>query len=234
MHTETDPTRRPDQNAPGEPVDTSDMATIHSFYRRELRLASGVVRAVAADDVRRARVVAEHLDFVSRSLHHHHLVEDELLWPLLSERVPEQLLPLVRLMEHQHARVDTLLASVSERAEAWRRSADAAGRDALADLLDALYAAVSEHLDAEEERLLPLAARSLTPQEWRTLGQEGKARTRRSELTLSLGMFQYEGDPVVLDRMLAGVPAGVRWLLPRLARRAFRRHATRVHGTPTP
>ena len=47
-------------------------------------------------------------------------------------------------------------------------------------------------------------------------------------------MFQYEGDPAVLARMLADAPAPVRWLVPRLARRAFRRHALQIHGTATP
>ena len=48
---------------------------------------------------------------------------------------------------------------------------------------------------------------------------------------LVLGMIQYEGDPAVVAQMLAEAPAPVRWIVPRLARRAFRRHALVIHGT---
>ena len=52
--------------------------------------------------------------------------------------------------------------------------------------------------------------------------------------SLVFGMIQYEGDPKVVVQMLADAPAPVRWLVPRLSRRAFRRHARRLHGTATP
>ncbi len=216
------------------PIDTSVMATIHSFFRREVRLAGGVVRRVADGDVRRAAVVAEHLDFVERTLHEHHTGEDELLWPLLLDRVPEELAPIVRLMEAQHEKVDALLTAIGELRPRWAARAAAGDRDRLADLFDELYVHLAEHLDAEEERLLPIAARAVTQAEWDELGERGRTRTRRSELSLALGMFQYEGDPAVIAQMLAEAPAPVRWIVPRLSRRAFRRHAVRIHGTPTP
>jgi hypothetical protein len=51
---------------------------------------------------------------------------------------------------------------------------------------------------------------------------------------VTFGMIQHEADPVVVARMISGAPPPVRWLLPRLARRAFRRYALRIHGTATP
>jgi hypothetical protein len=38
-------------------------------------------------------------------------------------------------------------------------------------------------------------------------------------------MIQAEGDPEVVAGLLAGAPAPVRWALPRLAHRAYRRRA---------
>src|SRR5688572_12682127 len=89
-------------------LDTSVMSTLHTMFRREFRLAGGVVRGVASGDLARARVVADHIDYLSRSLHHHHTIEDDLMWPKLLERVPEELAPIVHLMESQHERVDVL------------------------------------------------------------------------------------------------------------------------------
>jgi len=216
------------------PIDTSEMATIHTFFRREFRLAGGVVRGVAEGDVRRAHEVSGHLEYVGRCLHHHHTAEDELAWPILLERVPDELAPIVILMESQHERVDALLDDVTDLRGRWEVSADIATRDRLADILDTLYAHLAEHLDAEEERMLPIASRTLTHEEWHAIGERARRQTPRSELLLTFGMFQHDGDPEVLARMLAKAPSPARRLVPRLARRAFRRHALRIHGTATP
>ena len=95
-------------------VDTSVMPTIHSFLRRETRLAGGVVRRTAPGDVRRAAVVDDHLEFLMTSLHHHHTVEDDHLWPLLLQKVPDELAPIVHLMESQHAGVDAAITGIAE------------------------------------------------------------------------------------------------------------------------
>jgi len=216
------------------PTDTSAMPTVHTFFRREFRLAGGVLRGVPTGDLRRARVVAGHLDFLARSLYEHHTTEDELLWPKLLDRIPGELAPIVRLMESQHEQVDALLAEIGDRLPHWATTADAAGRDRLADLFERLHTHLAEHLDAEEQRLLPIAAQAVTQEEWDELGERGRSHTRRSEMSLTLGMFAYEGDPAVIAHMLAEAPVPVRWLVPRLARRAFRRHALAVHGTATP
>ena len=65
----------------------AEMRTIHSAFRRELGLAPGLLRSVEHGDRIRAGIVAVHLDFVDRFLHHHHTVEDDLLWPKLLHRV---------------------------------------------------------------------------------------------------------------------------------------------------
>lgn len=221
--------------APAVPLDTRVMGVIHSVYRREFRLAGEVVRGVAEGDTARAAVVGDHLQLIHDHLHHHHSAEDELCWPLLLQRVPEELAPLVHLMESQHARVDTLLSEISALLPAWRESAGAGRRDRLAELHDELYRHLCEHMDAEEERLLPIVARALTQAEWDAVGEAAKSGTPKRQLMLSLGMIVYDGDAEVVDTvLLAGAPAPVRWLLPRLAARAYRRHARSVYGTPTP
>ena len=216
------------------PTDTRVMGVIHSIYRRELRLAGETVRGVAEGDVARAAVVADHLQLVHDNLHHHHTAEDDLLWPLLLQRVPEELAPLVHLMEQQHAKVEELLAAIGTRLPQWRARGEAGDRDELADLHDQLYLHLVEHMDAEEERLLPIASRNVTQEEWEAMGAAARAGTPRSQSLLVLGMIVYDGDPEIVAHMLSAAPAPVRWLLPRLARRAYARHARAVYGTPTP
>ena len=219
---------------PAELVDTRTMVCIHVFLRREFRLAGGVIRAVGEHDVRRARVVADHLQFISDFLHHHHTTEDKLLWPKLLERVPEELAPIVHLMESQHERVDALIQEIGRVLPQWRAQASAADRDQLATLFDELYGGLREHLDAEEQQLLPIVARTISHAEWQELGEAGAKGTPKSKMPLVLGMFQYEGDPDVVDEILSEAPRPVRGIVARMARRAFRKHAIAVNGTPTP
>jgi hemerythrin-like domain-containing protein len=219
---------------PSETIDTRAMVCIHTFLRREFRLAPGVVRAVVARDTDRSRIVSDHLEFLTRVLHHHHSGEDRLLWPKLLERVPEELAPIVLLMEAQHERVGALLQEIERVRAPWRSTALKPETDELARLLDELYVSLCEHLDAEEERLLPIAARTVTAAEWQELGDEGVKALRKSELPLVLGMVQYEGEPDVVADIVKQTPRLIRLLVPRLSRRAFRKHALAVHGTATP
>jgi hemerythrin-like domain-containing protein len=215
-------------------LDTREMQVVHSLFRRELRLAGSLVRRVHPGDVGRARTVADHLDLVGRLLHEHHTLEDELLWPRLLERVPVELAPIVHLMESQHQEVDAALRRIATVLPRWRDHAAAVDRDELAGLYEDLYLPLVEHLDAEEERLLPLVARSITEVEWHELGDRARREGRRREAMLVFGMLQHDGDPAVVRGMLASAPPPVRALVPRLARRSFRRHSVRVHGTATP
>ena len=215
-------------------LDTREMLVVHSLFRRELRLAGGLVRRVPPGDTRRAALVAAHLELVESVLHHHHTSEDELLWPLLLERVAVELAPVVTLMEAQHEQVDELLRRIAELRAAWSQDPTTEGGEELAALYDRLYAGLAEHLDAEENRVLPLVARCITESEWAALGEAGRTGVSRKHMALVFGMLMHEGDPEVIGMMLAPAPLPVRTLVPRMGRRAFRKHALAIHGTATP
>jgi hypothetical protein len=215
-------------------LDTREMLVVHSLFRRELRLAGGLVRRVPAGDVRRAAVVATHLELVEQVLHHHHTSEDELLWPKLLDRVGDELAPVVELMEAQHEQVDELLRRIAVDRPAWAAEPTTARGEELAVLYDRLYEGLAEHLEAEENRVLPLVARCITEAEWAELGEAGRGGIPRKHMALVFGMLMHDGDPEVVATMLAPAPLPVRVLVPRLGRRAFRKHAVAVHGTATP
>jgi hemerythrin-like domain-containing protein len=207
------------------------VVVVHTAFRRELRLAGPAVRRVRSGDTHGSQVVAGHLHLVLQMLEHHHTLEDELVWPRLRERTPGH--PVVDRMEDQHAVLAARLEEVTDRLAAWRRSATAHDRDRLADALDELHHALTEHLDDEERHLLPIAVAHLEPAEWEEIGRRAEAAHDRDR-ALVFGILQYEGDPVVVASMLRSAPLPARLLVPVLARRAFRRRATAVHGTPTP
>ena len=212
----------------------AEMRTIHTAFRRELRLAPDLVGAVPPGDRLRAGVVACHLDLLDRFLHHHHTVEDDLLWPKLLERVPREIAPLVGLMEAQHAVVAVLLARADTLRTEWRAAADPLRGMQLAAVYRRLHDALVEHLDAEEQQVMPLVEACVTQREWAAIGRAAQRGTPVKDAPRMLGMLAYDGDPEVVEHLLGAVPAPLRRTVLRLGRRAYAKHALRVHGTATP
>ncbi|MCW2779573.1 MAG: hemerythrin protein [Marmoricola sp.] len=215
-------------------TDVRMMCVAHTSFRRELKLAVPAVRAVRPGDIPRANEIADHVVLWLGLVHHHHSIEDELLWDRLTERVPDELAPLVQLMEEQHASVDQLMGSCPDLLTTWRSTAAAADGSKLADHLAELVAALCEHLDAEETRVLPLMAQHIRPEEWEQFAERGMESIPKGMLLTGFGMMLYEGDREVLAIEIAKLPAPLRPVLPVLGRRAFRKYARRVHGTATP
>lgn len=215
-------------------TDVRMMTVAHSNFRRELKLSVPAVRAVVPGDNRRVDEIAEHVEMWLDFVHHHHSIEDELLWDKLTERLAEELEPLVQLMESQHENVATLLDGCPALVANWRASASAADGSRLADHLTELVAALCEHLDAEETHVLPLMARHIRQTEWDEFTERGMESIPKKLVLTGFGMMLYEGDREALALEIAKFPAPLRPLLPILARRAFRKYALRIHGTTTP
>jgi len=215
-------------------VDTRDMIEVHRAVRREFGLMPAMVRATAAGDTVRAKTVAGHIDLMSRLLAIHHGEEDRQLWPKLLQRVPDQLSPVVALMETQHEQIHQASEAAAALLPPWTATAAPRAGVRLAGVLDQLCTVLNEHLSAEEQHILPLAARHLTEQEWEHLGADGFAQVPKKELPLVFGMLMYEGDPEVTGSMLAHAPALARLVMPVLGPRAYTRYARRVHLTATP
>jgi hemerythrin-like domain-containing protein len=215
-------------------VDTRDMLAIHSCFRREYGLAPELVRSVRPGDVERARVVADHLRLTGDFLHHHHTGEDKLLWPRLRDRVAAEMAPTVELMERQHEGIHAATEQIDAALARWREGAAETDRDQLADALEVLHARLTEHLAAEEQNLLPLAAANLTPGEWAQLGEEGMAGLPKKELPMVFGSIMYDADPATIKGMLAHAPLVPRLMLPFLAPRAYAKYARRVYGGTMP
>jgi hemerythrin-like domain-containing protein len=215
-----------------EMTDTRDMVVVHTALLRELRLAPRLVDRATKGDARSVTRVAEHLNFLLDLLAHHHEGEDRLLWPTLRARVPDALAGVIARMEGQHADVDELNQAVRRALGLWR--SDPGSGTELAALLRRLHAVVEEHLNAEEQEVLPLAALHLTDAEWREIGEAGVASIAKAKLPMVFGMLMYEGDPAVLRTMLASAPAVPRTVVPRIAPWVYARYARRIHGTSRP
>jgi hypothetical protein len=208
-----------------EPIDVRDMAIVHRTFRNAYDESARLVRAAPTPSPARVTFLADHIDFAIAMLHVHHEGEDELLYPKLIERVPDQA-PMTEEVEHEHQLIKTALDAASAACAAWRQRPSAETGEALAAALDQLNVVTQRHLDDEEQKVVPLAAVTLTQQEWDALGKHGVAQIPRNKRGIAFGMIL---DPLGEDDrgyMMRVLPAPVRMLSPFLIERPWNKYAS--------
>jgi hemerythrin superfamily protein len=231
--------RKPDMggnplNSGGVLTDTGDMQIPHSIFRGEFRRAPGMVRNVTAGDERRTVVVTGHLQFLLEALTDHHMAEDELLWPRLQERVPADVEQVIGAMERQHAQIHQVSETLNGQVVSWAADPSSARRDAVAVTCDSAIVLLEEHLGAEEQQILPVAARAISQSEWDEIGERAMGALPKDKRMLVLGTIRYWAPPERSAAIASDIPRPVRPFVTALADRAFRKEAVSVHGTATP
>jgi hypothetical protein len=208
----------------GQPIDVRDMAIVHRTFRNVYEESARLVRAAPAPSPGRVTFLADHIDFALAALHHHHEGEDELLYPKLIERVPEQA-PMTEQVEHEHLTIKTALEAASAACAAWRARPSAETGEALAAALDHLNSVVEPHLDDEEQKVVPLAAVTFTQQEWDEMGKQGVAWIPRNKRGIAFGMILEPLGEADRAFMMRALPAPVRMLYPVLIERPWKKYA---------
>ncbi|MER5465425.1 hemerythrin domain-containing protein [Streptomyces sp. NPDC002668] len=216
-------------DATGTCPHTHEMVVIHRGLRRESRLLAELIAAVAPGDTARARVLADYFRDYRLGLHNHHHGEDEHLWPPLLARVDLEADVVLR-MEAQHEKVAATLARAEAAVPAWERAAGETERDVLVAALVEHRAVLVEHLDDEEESLLPLAERHLSAREWNALGDHFMASTPKPKLLFFLGMVLEEADRSERSMILGPLPFAARLLWYAVGRPQYARKIRRIRG----
>jgi hemerythrin-like domain-containing protein len=206
------------------PIEVRDMAIIHRLFRQAYDEAARLVRAAPTPSPGRVTFLADHIDLILGGLHSHHQDEDELLYPKLIERAPDQA-PMTEQVEHEHQVIATALDAASAACATWRQHPSADTGEALAGALDRLNEVVQPHLDDEEQKVVPLAAVTLTQQEWDALGKHAVAQMPRNKRPIAFGMILEplnEADRAFMKNIL---PSPVRLLYPLLIDRPWKKYA---------
>ena len=214
-----------------DPIDVRDMAIVHQTFRRVYDESARLVRANPTPSAGRVTFLADHIDFGVGMLHHHHESEDELLYPVLIAKVPEQAAH-TEDVEHEHQVVAGAIDAVSAACAAWRAAASTETGEALAASLDSLNAQLQPHLDDEERDIVPLAAVTLTQDEWEAVGEHSRAQIPRDKMAIAFGMLLEPLDEADRAHMKSMLPAPVRLLYPLLIQRPWTKYAeTLRNGT---
>lgn len=194
----------------------------------------GVIRGVTAGDNERTEIIADHIDLITASLHLHHGIEDAQVWPALLQCDSDDVTHIVESMQSQHARIEELAAHVDAALAAWRSTATAGTRDALADAVDRFVSLLREHMRLEEQQVVPLMEKYITAEEWGRMLQAEAGDTDPDSLVLDFGMMMYEGDADLIEGAVASMPPEVQPVIRDMGRRAYATHAELVYGTATP
>jgi hemerythrin-like domain-containing protein len=214
--------------APEKP-DTRDMVVVHRVFRREFRQAADLILQAPAGDLRRAARIADHLELVIGLLHHHHRSEDEYLWPMLLERAGVRA-DLVHRMERQHEQMAGHLANVETLLARWRRTGAASVAGELSSTLRQLRNSLVEHLDEEEQQILPIAQECMTVAEWEKLGEIAAAKAPARQRFTVFGLLLEETSRAETEKFMMMLPAVARFAWQFGARHRYARYIDRVRG----
>jgi len=200
------------------PADTTDMAAVHKVFRESLASAPQFIASAAGDDTRRemiANYYANLIDF----LRVHHDGEEELVFPVLSERAPEQRSILDKAAA-DHQAVVGLMATVDDHIEIWQVKGDD-GVQGIVDSLAALQATLIPHLDEEEAEVVPLAAAHMNAAEWGQLPSHAMGHFQGDKIWLIMGLIRENFTQQQRDMMLAHMPPPAREMWETVGERSF-------------
>jgi hemerythrin-like domain-containing protein len=193
--------------APTRP-DTSDMIAVHQVFRRALAAAPRIIGGASRHEPAHVANVDSYYANVLAFLHVHHEGEDALLWPKLLSRCPAAA-PRVQAIADQHETVTTLVAQAETRLEAWAVEPSADNGAQLIGALALLDNELTQHLDQEEEFVLPLAAEYLTVEEWAELPAHGMRNFSGDKVWVLLGLLFEAMPPGQPEVTLTHMPAEV-------------------------
>jgi hemerythrin-like domain-containing protein len=212
-----------------DPIDVRDMAIVHRTFRTAYDEAARLVRAAPVPSSERVTFLADHIDFSIKMLNIHHDGEDELLYPKLIERVPEQA-AMTGEVEHEHELVKAALDDASAACASWRERPSAETGELLAASLDELNSVSQRHLDDEEQKVVPLAAVTVTQQEWDALEKHTVAEIPRNKRPIAFGMVLDPLDESDREFMLRTLPRPVRMARGILIERPWKKYATKLRA----
>ena len=179
--TSTDPIRvRP--RAAGDPVpDVLGMRLAHRAMLRDANRLTDLAERLAATPAtgqRRADAVARYVRDFADSVHHHHSVEDDALWPVLAASAG----PHVDLTElsDDHAALDPALDRLRASADAFRARPAEDAATALAVELAELRDTLTGHIGDEEASVFPVIERHVSVADWAAVEARIRARARLS------------------------------------------------------
>jgi hypothetical protein len=204
------------------------MPAVHMVFRDSLASAPKFIASAVGDDARRAMIANYYANLIS-FLKVHHDGEEELVFPVLSERAPDQRSVLDKAAA-DHEAVIGLMDAVNDQVEIWRANGEE-GAQQIVDALADLQATLIPHLDEEEIKVLPLAAAHMNAAEWGQLPGHAMSHFQGDKVWLILGLIRENFTQQQRDVMLAHMPPPARQMWETVGERSFNELIAEVRRT---
>ena len=202
---------------------------IHSALRRDLARLDAVLAESLPPD-RRAAVCA-FVPWLVRTVHHHHVGEDEGMWPRVVAKRPEAAeLAAVNGAEHDAMVVasDRLVAA----AAAYDTDGSDASREALRTAVSEMAGVTLPHLEHEERESVPVVVATLDDADWKYLEKNYYRKgMSMKDMGTSLMWMADDADPAGAAALHSQVPGPVMWFLGVTSGRGYDRQAALRWGS---
>jgi hypothetical protein len=126
---------------------------------------------------------------VLKLLHAHHEAEDLTIYPLMVERLPQQV-DVINRVNAEHEAVLGSLGAGEQAVADWRANPSSTLRDAAVAALEAMQTTLLEHLDHEEAEVVPLLGQCITVAEWDEMSATAFQHFSGDKVWLAIGLIQ--------------------------------------------
>jgi hemerythrin-like domain-containing protein len=211
--------------------DLTSYRSVHHAIRSTAHRLARIAPAVGPADSVRVDAMRRYWDGYTGEILGHHTLEDDVFFPALAERSAE-MRELTERLEADHHLLDELMEETTATIARFDR---AGAPDRTTHLLEHIASHMDEHLDLEDERVLPLFEQHFGAAEYLMLEEQAIK-------SIGIGKQAFFTVPFVVDsmeepvrtQMLRSAPMPMR-LLYRATRRRFARLERAVfRGAPVP
>ncbi|MGW8812279.1 hemerythrin domain-containing protein [Gordonia terrae] len=219
------PTSRTDITASSTP-DLTGMKIAHRGMLHDTRRFAEILGRIAGGepcDGRRRDAIAGYLDQLCASIHHHHTIEDEVVWPILTASAGAAV--DVHDLEDDHTQLEAFLATLQARIAAFSAAKpDRLGVAAtdLAATLDDVHQLLGEHIADEERVVFPIVDRYVSVADW---DRVEKAARAGASMRFEVPRMMRHADERELAKMKSEAGPVIRAMLALLVRSFDKREA---------
>ncbi|WP_109530767.1 MULTISPECIES: hemerythrin domain-containing protein [Nocardia] len=205
--------------------DVTGMRIAHRGMLADTARFAGIARAIAAGSVcgqRRADAIAEYVHLLCDSIHHHHSIEDDVVWPILVASAGSAI--DVHELSDDHVQLEAVLATLRDRATGFRAAGVDRTRVAgeLAVALESAHALLAEHIGEEEKIVFPVVDRYVAVADW---DRVEKAAKKGGDMKFEVPRVVRYADERELAKMRAEAGVVIRLMLKVLVRAFDKREA---------
>lgn len=194
---------------------------IHDALRRDLDRLEARLAEPSTDEQRTA--LCDHVTWMLDILHHHHVGEDDGVWPRVLTKRPD-LQPLVDEMEAEHGLLAAASTGLRSAAASYRADGSEQNRQAMAAAVQRMKQATLPHLEHEERETMPLVVATLDDSDWAYLAKNHFRKGLSFSDTGLYAMWVQDGlDERRQGVLRSNIPGPVLWFLSRRFGRRYRR-----------